>query len=188
MSNQKKLEEQMNEYLVKKAPFQIPEGGRKAIVEWLPWISLVVGVLSLLAALSLWRSAHTVNQYIDATNDFLRAYGGDTVHTAPELGLFFYVALIVITIQGALALYAFPGLKARKKSTGWNILLLSSILNFFYGVFVAFTNYGSFGNIVGSVIGTLIGLYILAQISSYYNGGKAKESAPAKAKKATTKK
>lgn len=109
MSYQKKLEDTMDEYLVKKAPFQIPKNGQKAIVEWLPWISLVIGILSLLAALSLWRSAHHVNELINTTNDFLRAYGGDTVATAPKLGVFFYVALGVIVVQGALALYAFLG-------------------------------------------------------------------------------
>jgi len=174
--HQKKVEDKMDEYLVKKAPFQIPEGGRKAIVEWLPWISLIIGVLSLLAALSLWRSAHRVNELISTTNDFLRAYGGESVATAPELGVFFYVALAVIVVQGALALYAFPGLKARNKATGWSILLLSSVLNFFYGVFVAFTDYGSFGDLFGALLGTLIGLYILAQIRSHYGAKKSKKA------------
>ncbi len=87
-THQKKIEDTMDEYLVKKAPFQIPKNGQKAIVEWLPWISLVIGIFSLLAALSLWRSAHRVNEYINATNDFLRAYGGSTA-TTPELGYSF---------------------------------------------------------------------------------------------------
>lgn len=75
-------------------------------------------------------------------------------------------------MQGALALYAFPGLRARSKATGWSILLLSSILNFFYGIFVAFTDYGSFGDIIGATLGTLVALYILAQIRGHYGAAK----------------
>ena len=51
---QKQLEDKMEEYLVKKAPIQIPENGKKALVQWMPWIALVFGVLSLLSALGLW--------------------------------------------------------------------------------------------------------------------------------------
>ncbi len=187
--NQKKVEDAMEEYLVKKAPFQIPDNGRKAIVEWLPWISVVVGAISLFAGLALWKSAHTVNRFVDNANDWLKAYGAEPVHSTHNIGLFFYIALAVIVVQGALALYAFPGLKARNKKTGWNILLLSTVLNLFYGVFVFISDYGDFGNIVGSLLGTLIGLYILAQIKSYYTPIKDKKSAPAeKPKKATAKK
>lgn len=172
MSQLKKIESTMDEYLVKKAPFQIPANGRKAIVEWAPWISLVVGILSLLAALSLWQAGHRVNQVIDATNDFLRAYGGNTVSTAPKLSAFFYVALAALVVQAALMLYAFPGLRAKNKASGWTILLISSLINLVYGVFVAFTDYGSFSNLFFSLLGTLIGLYILAQIRGNYSTGK----------------
>lgn len=169
----KQVESWMDEYLVKKAPFQIPNNGRKTIAEWMPWISLVVGILSLLAAWSLWQSGHRVNELVSYTNDFIRAYGGEGATTVQELGVLFYVALAALVAQGALMLYAYPGLKAKKLSTGWSVLLLSSLINLVYGVFVAFTNYGSFSNLFFSAIGTLIGLYILAQIRSQYSGGKA---------------
>lgn len=177
MSQLKKVEATMDEYLVKKAPFQIPSSGRKAIVEWAPWISLIVGVLSLIAALSLWQAGHKANQVIDATNDFLRAYGGDTVSSVPELSVFFYVAIVALVAQAALMIYAFPGLKVKSKAKGWTILLLSSLINLVYGVFVAFTDYGSFSNLFFSLIGSLVGLYILAQIRSNYGADKKAKKA-----------
>ncbi len=171
----KQVESLMEEYLVKKAPFQIPNNGRKTIAEWMPWISLVVGVLSLLAAWSLWQSGHRVNELVDYANDYLRAYGADTSPVA-ELGVLFYVALGALVVQGALMLYAFPGLKERKLSSGWTILLVSSLINLVYGIFVAFTNYGTFSNLFMSAIGTLVGLYILAQIRDQYSVKKAKKA------------
>ncbi len=169
--NQKQLENVMDEYLVKKAPFQLPEGARKWLVAWAPWLSLIGGIIGLLGSLSLWRAAHTVNTYMDATNEWLRAYGAEPVKTR-HLGILFYIALIVLLIQSLLALYAIAGLKAKSKAKGWNIVLLSVLLSFVYGVFSALTDYGSLGNFVFSVIGLVIGLYILAQVKTYYNGSK----------------
>ncbi len=174
--NQKKIEDAMDEYLVKKAPFQIPENGRKAIVEWLPWISVVVGVISLLAGLGLWRAAHAVNRFVDYTNSWLSATGNAPISGTRSIGFVFYVALAVILIQGVLSLYAYAGLKARNKAKGWNVLLLITLLNLLYGILVFFSSYGDFGNIIGSLIGALIGLYLLAQIRGYYGAGGATKS------------
>lgn len=170
--SQKKIESVMDEYLVKKAPFQIPDSGRKAIVEWVPWIALIGGVFSLLAGWGLWQSGQRVNEIVGYTNDFLRAYGGEGVTQTPDLGVFFYVALLALVVQGALMLYAFPGLKSRKKTSGWNILLYSALISLVYGVFVALTSYGTFSNLFFSALGALIGLYVLAQIKSHYKTGK----------------
>ena len=37
----------LDDYLVKRAPFQIPDGGKELIVKFGPWISLVLLVLTL---------------------------------------------------------------------------------------------------------------------------------------------
>ena len=65
---------------------------------------------------------------------------------------------------------AFSGLKARKKS-GWNLLYYALLLNLAYGIVMAFTNYGGFSYLIGAVIGSAIGLYLLFQIRSSYLGG-----------------
>lgn len=160
-----KLEKTMDEYFVKKAPFQIPDNGRKAIVEWAPWISLVFGIIAILAAIGLWNTGHRADVVIDYVNTLSQTYGGETVN---NLGATYYLALGALIFQGALMVVAFPGLRAKSKSKGWSILLFGTVANFIYGLFVAFTNYGALSNLVGSVIGVVIGLYILAQIKSYY--------------------
>lgn len=160
-----KIEKTMDEYFVKKAPFQIPANGRKTLVDWLPWISLIFGILGLLAAWGLWQSGHRVGELVNYVNTLAETYGGEKVNS---LGATYYLALAALVAQSALMLAAFPGLKERSKSRGWNILLVGTLLNFVYGLFIAFTNYGSLGNLIGSVIGVVIGLYVLAQIKSHY--------------------
>lgn len=58
--------------------------------------------------------------------------------------------------------------KGSKQSNWLEYIATSSVLNFLYGIFVFFTDYGDFGNIIGAAISTLVGLYILAQIRNLY--------------------
>lgn len=173
MGAQQDLEKQMDTMLVKKAPFQIPENGKKAIVQYLPIISLIFGILSLLAAVTLWNTAHRLDDAVNTINAISRAYGGNTI----SYGLFYYLALSAIVIQGVLMLMAYKPL-SQKLKRGWDLLLISSVISFIYGVLYLLTDSGSFGNFIGTIIGTIIGLYILAQIRSHY-----KTSVIAKAEK-----
>lgn len=166
MGAQQDLEKQMDNMLVKKAPFQIPENGKKAIVRYLPIISLIFGILSLLAAVTLWNTANRLDDAVNTINAFNRAYGGDTIN----YGLFYYVAVSAIVIQGVLLLMAYRPLSQKLKK-GWDLLLLSSVISFLFGVFYLLTDSGSLGNFIGTIIGTIIGLYILAQIRSHYKNG-----------------
>ncbi len=171
----KPLEEKMQKYLVKDAPFQIPENGKKAIAQWAPWISLIIGVLSLLSAYSLWNLAHRADRLIDYANEFSRAYGLDA--PSKDISVFVYVAIIFIIAQGILLIAAFKGLQDRKKSNGWNFLLYSAIASFVYSIISLFLDdYRGFGSFVFGLLGTLVGLYILAQISNQYIDSKTPQA------------
>jgi hypothetical protein len=164
----RKLEEQMDEHLVKKAPVQIPEKGRQFIVQWAPWASLIGGVASLVAALGLWRLGHNVTYYLtEVCNGILSGY-----HDCgqKDLSLFYYLSLVLLVAQGVLLLAAFSGLQSRSKTRGWNLLLYGVLANVLYNVLVSFTDQGSTGNLFGAFLSALVGLYLLAQIRSYYNG------------------
>ena len=154
----------------KSAP-KLPENAKKVIVQWLPYINLILGVLSLWAAYGLWKWAHWASEWTDAANNLSRAFGGTEVVSTSRMSVVVWLALIVIAVEGVLYIMAFPGTKALKKS-GWNLMFYALIVNAVYGVVNLFYSYGGVGSFLGYVIGTVIGLYFLFQIRDMYNGSK----------------
>ena len=175
MSATNSLEKTLDDLFVKGAP-ALPPGFKKWLVKYLPWVTIVIGVLTLLATLSLWRAGHTVNQLVDYANQLSQAYGGSNV-VSNKLGVGYWLALVTLGAEAILYIAAFPGLRAHKKS-GWNLMFYALIVNVAYGFFAIFTTYAGVGNFIGSLIGAAIGGYLLFQIRSSYSNAKA--SAPAK--------
>ena len=130
-------------YLVKKAPFQIPDGAREWIVKFGPWITVVLLILTLpllLVALGI--------------GAFVMPFGG--VGYAAGFGFL----TIVVIIELGLMIAALPGLFARKMS-GWTLLFYSQLVSIVYNILS--------GNIVGGLIFGLIALYILFQVRTLYH-------------------
>jgi hypothetical protein len=129
-------------YLVKQAPFQIPDGGREWIVKFGPWITVVLLILTLpilLFALGLgviWIPFGGVG--------YASGFGVLTLFVLVELGLM---------------IAALPGLFARKMA-GWQLLFYSELVNIAYNVLS--------GHVVSALLGGLIGLYILFQVRPLY--------------------
>lgn len=165
MSALQSLENNLEDLFVKKAP-ALPENGKKMIVEWLPWITLALGLLSLYTAYVLWHWANLTNSLVDYANTISAAYGGPSVVTH-RLTVVVWASLAVMAVQAVLYILAFPALKARKKS-GWDLLFYALLVNVVYGVVVLFSDYGGVGNLIGSLIGSAVGFYFLFQIRSLY--------------------
>lgn len=156
----------------KNAP-RLPEKGRKTLVEWLPWLNLALGVLTLWAAYTLYHWASAANALVNYANSLSQAYGGPTVSTS-NWSVTVWLGLLVLAVEGVLFIAAFPGTRAHQKS-GWNLLFYALLLNAAYGVVSLFTNYGGVGSLLGYLIATIIGLYFLFEIrGSYKAGAKAK--------------
>ena len=129
-------------YLVKKAPFQIPEGGREWIVKFGPWITVVLLILTLpilLFALGL--------------GTILIPFGGLGYATG------FGVLTLVVALEVGLMIAALPGLFARKMS-GWTLLFYSQLVSIAYSILM--------GAIVSGLLFGLISLYILFQVRPLY--------------------
>ena len=132
----------LDSYLVKQAPFQIPDGGREWIVKFGPWITVVLLILTLpvlLFALGL--------------GVIFIPFGG--VGYASGFGM---LTLFVI-VEVGLMIAALPGLFARKMA-GWQLLFYSQLVNIAYNVLS--------GHVVSALLGGLIGLYILFQVRTLY--------------------
>lgn len=152
---------------------QLPKNWKKGIVQYLPWITLVIGVLTIWSAYSVWHWAHWVNAWADYANNLSRAFGGSEV-VSSRMTVGIWVSVVVLAIEAVIYILAFPALKATKKM-GWNMLFYGSLVNVVYGVVILFTNYGGVSNLVWSIISTAIGWYFLFQIREYYTGKKLAE-------------
>ena len=130
-------------YLVKKAPFQIPDGGREWIVKFSPWITVVLLVLLLpllLVALGI--------------GTFFMPFGG------PGYATGFGFLTLVLIVELGLMIAALPGLFARKMA-GWRLLFYSQLVSIVFSLLS--------GSIIGGLLFGLISLYILFQVRPLYH-------------------
>ncbi|RPI56681.1 MAG: chromate transporter [Acidobacteria bacterium] len=129
-------------YLVKKAPFQIPDAGKEWIVKFGPWITVVLLILTLPILL-----------FALGIGTIFMPFGG--VGYASGFGI---LTLFVI-VEIGLMIAALPGLFNRKMA-GWRLLFYSQLVSIVYSVLS--------GSVVGGLVFGLIALYILFQVRPLY--------------------
>lgn len=127
----------------------LPKGANDFIVSIAPWLALVFGVLAILAGIAAFG-------FLSVLSPFAAVAG------ATQYALTGILTAVVLVVQGAVELLAFPSLKSRK-TRGWNLMFLSLLLGVVSSVF-----YLNAFSVVQSLIGVLIGYYFLYQVKSYY--------------------
>jgi len=127
------------EDLFKKLP-NLPTGGREVLVKIAPWIALIFGILGIIAGIV--------------------ALGFSPLAMLGGLNSSFIVLLtgVVAIVSSVLMLMAYPKL-AKKEYKGWVLLFYSEVV----GVVSAILSLS-----IGSIIGVIIGFYLIFQIKSYY--------------------
>lgn len=139
------LEVLLDEYMVKKAPFQIPVKGKELLAKIVPYIIIIAAVVAIpaiLAALGL-----------SAVFAPIAALGGHVWGFGVMISLVFSIAALVVELR------AVPGLFKRTKSA-WRLVFYATIISLI-GSLISF-------NIVGGLIGAVIGWYLLFQIKDMY--------------------
>jgi hypothetical protein len=172
MSALQPLEKTLSDLFVDKAP-HLPAAGKNFLVQYLPWVNLVLGLLTLYAVWTLWQWATFADQLTQYANSINAAFGTPAA-PAGGLGFVVWLGLGVLLIEAILYIMAFPATRARRKS-GWNLMFYAVLLNVVYAVVMLFSGYGGIGSLLGSVIGTAVGLYLLFQIRGSYLGQPAAE-------------
>lgn len=124
----------------KKAP-QLPTSARDVLVAITPWIALIFGILGVIAGLGLVGVSP------------LGLFGGVNVAVGA------LASGVLAILSSVLMLMAFPKLQKHVYG-GWMLLFWSEVVNIVANL-VTF-------NLVGALIGGLIGFYLLFQIKSYY--------------------
>lgn len=159
------LESKLDEVLVKKAPFQLPENTRKWIAEY-AWVfalvGLVFGVLAFFPMLAAVGIVSTFGVVVGAGYHAVTAW----------LSLAVLVAyLVVLGI-------AIPKLKA-KQTSGWNLMYYSMLFFAVYDV-IQWVRYPVVGFIgfVFNLAGLVVGLYLLFQVKSYFKTAKVTVGKP----------
>jgi hypothetical protein len=167
MAALEQLESKLDEMLVKKAPFQIPENGRKWIAEY-AWIfalvGLVLGVFAFFPLLAVVGLVSTLGVAVGAGFAVLLAWVSLAVLAA-------YLVVLGISI---------PKLK-RQERGGWELTYYSTLVFFAYDVinWLASPAVNFFGFVLNTV-GVVAGLYILFQVRSYFKGAKLVAKATSK--------
>ena len=174
MSALKSLENNLDDLFNKQAP-AMSANGRKALVQYIPWISLILGLISLWTVYVLWHWAHLTNNLINYANSISAAYGGPAI-TTNRLSFGIWLGLAVLAVEAVLYILAYPGLRDHKKS-GWDLLFYALIINVAYGAVIMFTDYGSVSNLIWTIIGSAIGAYFLFQIRGSYKSARNKKKA-----------
>ncbi len=139
------LENLLEEYLVKKAPFTLPDKWKETIVKFAPYINLILMIIALPALLALFGLGAILTPF---------SYLGGL-----RAGFGYTLGLVVSAITVVLNAIAIPGLFKRSKQ-GWNYV--------FYATLVGVVENAIHFNIGGLIIGSLLSLYILFQVKGHY--------------------
>lgn len=145
------LENFLYEYLVKKAPFQLPMNLKEILVKIAPYVIIIMLIFAIpliLAALGL-----------SALLTPFAAFGGAGYGYWSAMAL---VTGILALISLLLELVAVPGLFKRTYK-GWKFAFYAQIVSF-VGALIG----NGVSGLLGTIIGYIIGMYILFQVRDLY--------------------
>ena len=142
------LEGTLDEYFGKKAP-SLPQNAKEIIVKIAPYLAIVSIILSLPAILMLFG--------LGSLATMLAPLGGiSSVASIPTM----WVSILLLIPAVILEVMAIPGLFARTLAA-WRYMYWAELLSVVSSLVQL--------NIVGALLNTLIGFYILFQVKSFYN-------------------
>jgi protein-S-isoprenylcysteine O-methyltransferase Ste14 len=135
------LEKELEPIFLEKFP-AFPEGLKEGLAEYGPYVMLVlalIGIFGLLTLFGIGTSALTLGQSI--------------------YGFSLYVHVLIQGLILVLYIMAFKPLKARRKA-GWNFL--------YYALLISIVGNLIQLNIIGAIIGAILGFWVLFQIREKY--------------------
>lgn len=144
IKNLSQLETVLEKYLVKSAP-ALPANIKEAIVKYSPYLIAIMVFLSLPAILTLFGLSSLLMPI--------------SLIAGAGTGFGYTLSMIILAITLVLEVVALPGL-FKRQLVGWRYMFYATLLG-------AVTSLLQL-NLVGLILGTLLGLYVLFQVKSYY--------------------
>ena len=138
------LEKELEPIFLEKFP-EFPDHVKEVIVRYGPYILLILSIIGLLGILTAFGVGGAAISSIGVA-----AYG---------TGFGFYVGIALNIVTLVLYLMAFSPLRARKKE-GWNLIYYALLISLLVNLIQL--------NIIGALIGGIVGFWILFQIRSKY--------------------
>lgn len=126
----------------------IPMGGRQTLTKIAPWLALIFGVLGLLGIVSAGS---------------LMSYLSFSVLGMGMIQITMFISLLAGLIACILEILAFKPLKAMKKK-GWDLLFYATVLTTATTILSLLFGYSE----IGSLIGALIGFWLLFEVRGLY--------------------
>lgn len=152
--------------LFKSAPV-LPKNSKDAIVNVMPWIALIFGVIQIIVAYGVWQLAHVVDRAADLINTYAAYYTVPAAHISAFDRTVIYLGAVVLLIDGVIGIMAYKALAARQRR-GWDLMFLAALVNLAYAVISIFINGRGVGSFIMSLLGSAIGFYLLFQIKETY--------------------
>lgn len=149
------LEAMLDEYMVKKAPFALPKEVKEFIVKVSPYLIIIFAVMGLPVILAAIGLTAVLTPF-----SMMGGYGYYGYGYGYGWGFATIVSLAVAVITVVMEIIAVPGLFKRTKGA-WKLLFYASIVSLIGGILAVH-------GIVGSIIGAIIGWYILFQVKDMY--------------------
>lgn len=140
-----KLEETLELYLLKKAPFSIPDNIKDLIVQFAPYLTILGVILGIPSVLTLF-----------GLGGLFYSFPG---FWAPRFSFFYQLSTVVLAVTLVLEAMAIPGLFKREKKA-WKLLYYAALVWVVHSL-VRF-------DLIGALISGLISFYVLFQVKEYY--------------------
>lgn len=167
MEQVRKLESKLGDISKDLPP--LSKNTKESLASVWPWIALILGVLQLFAAWSLWELYHRAQPLIDLANQYSQYYTGRGIgYSSFDKGMM-YLAIAILVVDALLLIMAFSPLKSRLKR-GWDLMFLSALVSIVYSVVLIFVDGRGLGSFIFSMLFTAIGLYFLFQLRDLYKG------------------
>jgi len=148
------LEAWLYDMLYAKVSFKLPKAAKDVIVQFGPWITLVVALLSLPIIFGVFAVSTVVSYY--------GALAGVTY------GPMYYVSIMVLAVQVVLMFVSVSPLLKRQRK-GWQLVFYASTISVVYSLVSSFSyGYFAIAGLLWGLIGAAISYYVIFQIRSYY--------------------
>ncbi len=145
----------------------LPKSAKKIIVEYWPYVVLVIGILQLATAWSLWRFYDNANEFVGGLGSYISAYTNEAIGFSTLDKVAIFLSIAILAAQAVVLLMAYGPLRARERR-GWDLLFLVALSQVAYSVLAAFIDGRGFGSLIFGLIGAAIGFYFLFQIREFY--------------------